>query len=159
ALSDWSPAAMEESLRALAEQRGIGGGKLFQPLRVALTGLGVSPGIFDVMVMLGRERTVARIAQAEAQLATMVGAACRSAERTAVDPAVPRAPLTAVERKLWHYLIDFLAAHTFQPSVREIARHFRIPSTKTVVDLIGSLEAKGYVRRTAGRSRGLVIEG
>lgn len=76
-----------------------------------------------------------------------------------MDPAAPRAPLTAVERKLWHYLIDFLAAHTFQPSVREIARHFRIPSTKTVVDLIGSLEAKGYVRRTAGRSRGLVIEG
>ena len=75
ALSDWSPTAMEESLRALAEQRGIGGGKLFQPLRVALTGLGVSPGIFDVMVMLGRERTVARIAQAEAKLATMVGAA------------------------------------------------------------------------------------
>jgi glutamyl-tRNA synthetase len=75
ALADWSPGAMEESLRALAEQRGIGGGKLFQPLRVALTGLGVSPGIFDVMIMLGRERTVARIAQAEAKLATMAAGA------------------------------------------------------------------------------------
>ncbi|MBL8996762.1 MAG: hypothetical protein JNL44_05540 [Gemmatimonadetes bacterium] len=71
----------------------------------------------------------------------------------------PRAPLTAVERKLWRFLIDFLAEHTFQPSVREIARQFRIPSTKTVADLLGSLEAKGYIRRTPGRSRGVVIEG
>lgn len=71
----------------------------------------------------------------------------------------PRAPLTTVEQKLWHFLIDFLAEHTFQPSVREIARHFRIPSTKTVADLLASLDAKGYVRRTPGRSRGLVIEG
>jgi repressor LexA len=71
----------------------------------------------------------------------------------------PRAPLTAVERRLWHFLIDFLAEHTFQPSVREIARHFRIPSTKTVVDLLASLETKGYIRRAPGRSRGVVIEG
>jgi repressor LexA len=71
----------------------------------------------------------------------------------------PRAPLTAVERKVWHFLIDFLAEHTFQPSVREIARHFRIPSTKTVADLLASIEAKGYIRRSPGRSRGVVIEG
>lgn len=71
----------------------------------------------------------------------------------------PRAPLTSVEQKLWHFLIDFLAEHTFQPSVREIARHFRIPSTKTVADLLASLETKGYIRRSPGRSRGVVIEG
>jgi len=71
----------------------------------------------------------------------------------------PRAPLTPVEQRLWQYLIDFLGEHTYQPSVREIARHFRIPSTRTVTDLIGSLEAKGYVRRTPGRSRGVVIAG
>lgn len=71
----------------------------------------------------------------------------------------PRAPLTAVERKLWYFLIDFLAEHTFQPSVREMARHFRIPSTKTVADLLTSLEQKGYIRRAPGRSRGVVIEG
>lgn len=75
------------------------------------------------------------------------------------DVDSPRAPLTAVERKLWHFLIDFLAEHTFQPSVREIARHFRIPSTKTVADLLGSLQTKGYIRRAPGRSRGVVIEG
>lgn len=71
----------------------------------------------------------------------------------------PRAPLTSVESKLWHFLIDYLAEHTFQPSVREIARRFRIPSTKTVGDLLRSLESKGYIRRVAGRSRGVVIEG
>ena len=38
------------------------GWKIFQPLRVALTGLSVSPGIFDVLLTLGRERSLARIA-------------------------------------------------------------------------------------------------
>jgi glutamyl-tRNA synthetase len=62
----WEPAAMEESLRALAERLGFGdkAGKLFQPLRVALTGLGVSPGIFEVLLMLGRERSLGRITAA-----------------------------------------------------------------------------------------------
>lgn len=71
----------------------------------------------------------------------------------------PRAPLTAVEQKLWQFLLDHLATHSFQPSVREIARHFRIPSTRTVSDLIESLERKGYLRRTPGRSRGVVLAG
>jgi glutamyl-tRNA synthetase len=57
----WDPAAMETELRQLAETRGIGTGKLFQPLRVALTGLAESPGIFDVLVVLGRERSLARL--------------------------------------------------------------------------------------------------
>ena len=52
---------MEEALRTQAEHHGIGAGKLFQPLRVALTGLTVSPGIFDVLALLGRERSLARI--------------------------------------------------------------------------------------------------
>ena len=73
--------------------------------------------------------------------------------------AAPREPLTPVERKVYHFLIDYLAEHTFQPSVREVARHFRIPSTKTVTDLFGALERKGYIRRAPGRSRGVVIEG
>lgn len=69
-LAAWEPAAMEEALRALAERLGFGdkAGKLFQPLRVALTGLGVSPGIFDVLLMLGRERSLGRIDSAVAWL-------------------------------------------------------------------------------------------
>jgi glutamyl-tRNA synthetase len=69
-LASWEPAAMEEALRALGERLGFGekAGKIFQPLRVALTGLGVSPGIFDVLLMLGRERSLARIDAAVARL-------------------------------------------------------------------------------------------
>ncbi len=55
---------MEESLRKLAEELGISGGKIFQPLRVALTGKTVSPGIFDVLYFLGRDRSLARLDQA-----------------------------------------------------------------------------------------------
>jgi glutamyl-tRNA synthetase len=61
ALTAWEPDVMESALRQLAEQRGIGAGKLFQPLRVALTGSAASPGIFDVLVLLGRERSLARL--------------------------------------------------------------------------------------------------
>jgi glutamyl-tRNA synthetase len=60
-VSEWSPTALEESLRALAAARGVGAGALFQPLRVALTGMTASPGIFEVLELLGRERTLERI--------------------------------------------------------------------------------------------------
>jgi glutamyl-tRNA synthetase len=59
---------MEETLRALAERRGVAAGKLLQPLRVALTGLTVSPGIFDVLLMLGRDRALSRLDAAERYL-------------------------------------------------------------------------------------------
>ena len=62
--TEWEPAAMEDALRKLAEARGVSGGRIFQPLRVALTGLGVSPGIFDVLMMLGRDLSLARIGRA-----------------------------------------------------------------------------------------------
>jgi glutamyl-tRNA synthetase len=58
---DWTTEPLEHALRGVAERRGIGAGKLFQPLRVALTGSAVSPGIFDVLTLLGRERALARI--------------------------------------------------------------------------------------------------
>ena len=67
-VEDWSQTPLEEELRALAESRGTSGGKLFQPMRVALTGLGVSPGIFDVLVALGKERSLRRL---EAAIATL----------------------------------------------------------------------------------------
>jgi glutamyl-tRNA synthetase len=75
-LPAWEPAAMEEALRALAERLGFGekAGKIFQPLRVALTGLSVSPGIFDVLVMLGRDRSLARLDAAVARLGRTVDA-------------------------------------------------------------------------------------
>jgi len=62
-LERWEPAAMEETLRVLAERLGFGekAGRVFQHLRVALTGLAASPGIFDVLLMLGRDRALTRI--------------------------------------------------------------------------------------------------
>mgnify|MGYP001616692274 CR=1 FL=1 len=61
AAKDWSLSSLEEELRQLAEQLGTTGGNIFQPLRVALTGLTVSPGIFDVLEMLGQKRSIQRI--------------------------------------------------------------------------------------------------
>jgi glutamyl-tRNA synthetase len=74
-VATWESAAMEEALRVLAERLGFGekAGKLFQPLRVALTGLSVSPGIFDVLLMLGRERSLLRIDSAVAWLGRPAG--------------------------------------------------------------------------------------
>ena len=51
----------EQALRTLAESRGISAGKLIHPLRLALTGRGASPPIFDVAVVLGKERTLRRL--------------------------------------------------------------------------------------------------
>jgi glutamyl-tRNA synthetase len=67
-LAAWTPDAMEQALRSLAEARGVAAGKLFQPLRVALTGVSVSPGIFEVLALLGRERSLQRIKQALVRL-------------------------------------------------------------------------------------------
>jgi glutamyl-tRNA synthetase len=53
--------ATEQALRALAEERGVSAAKLIHPLRLALTGKGASPPIFDVAVVLGRERTLRRL--------------------------------------------------------------------------------------------------
>jgi glutamyl-tRNA synthetase len=60
-LGTWDAPALEASLRGLAEAKGLGAGKLFQPLRVALTGVAESPGIFDVLLLIGRERSLARV--------------------------------------------------------------------------------------------------
>jgi glutamyl-tRNA synthetase len=66
ALGAWSAAAAEAAVRDFAEKTGIKLGQVAQPLRAALTGRLTSPGIFDVLAVLGREESLARIAdQAE----------------------------------------------------------------------------------------------
>ncbi len=59
---DWTMPGLEASLKTMAEELGLGLGKLAQPLRAALTGQTTSPGIFDVLVLLGRDESLARIA-------------------------------------------------------------------------------------------------
>ena len=51
----------ETALRALAESSGVGAGKLIHPLRLALTGKGSSPPVFDVAVLLGKSRSMRRL--------------------------------------------------------------------------------------------------
>ncbi len=59
--NSWTIEALEASTKALAEDLGLGLGKLAQPMRAALTGTTTSPGIFDVLVLLGREEALARL--------------------------------------------------------------------------------------------------
>jgi len=51
----------EQALRALAERIGVSAAKMIHPLRLALTGRSSSPPIFDVAVLLGRQRTLRRL--------------------------------------------------------------------------------------------------
>ena len=68
ALSDWTAAATEGAVRETAEALGVKLGDLAQPLRAALTGRATSPGIFEVMEILGRDESLGRLAdQAGAQ--------------------------------------------------------------------------------------------
>jgi len=61
ALGDWSAASAEQVVRVYAEQAGLKLGKVAQPLRAALTGRSTSPGVFDVLAVLGRDESLARI--------------------------------------------------------------------------------------------------
>jgi glutamyl-tRNA synthetase len=60
-LPEWTIDAFEIPLKSLAEAREIGLGKVAQPLRAALTGRSTSPGIFDVLFLLGREECLQRV--------------------------------------------------------------------------------------------------
>jgi len=62
----WTTEATEQAVRSFAELRGAKLGAVAQPLRAALVGATVSPGIFEVMIALGREETLARLADAAA---------------------------------------------------------------------------------------------
>lgn len=61
AIPEWNEEAIEQAVRAVAEKADIKLGKLAQPLRAALTGSAVSPGIFEVAAVLERAETLARL--------------------------------------------------------------------------------------------------
>src|SRR6478609_809213 len=64
ALEDWDGEAIEVALRGVIDARHAKPKDVFQPVRVALAGTTVSPGIFETLAVLGREESLARIAQA-----------------------------------------------------------------------------------------------
>jgi glutamyl-tRNA synthetase len=57
----WEPEGVERALRDVVERSGLKAKAVFQPLRVALTGTTVSPGIFETVALLGRDETLARV--------------------------------------------------------------------------------------------------
>ena len=61
-LKEWTVEATEQAVRDVAEAEGVKLGQVAQPLRAALTGRATSPGIFDVLMLLGREEGLARVA-------------------------------------------------------------------------------------------------
>ena len=62
AVHNWDTEALDAAVRRVAEDRGVKLGQLAQPLRAALTGRKTSPGIFDVLALLGRDESLGRIA-------------------------------------------------------------------------------------------------
>lgn len=63
-VQSWTVEAIEDAIRRVAEDAGLGLGKVAQPLRAALTGRTVSPGIFDVLFLLGKEESLERLTDA-----------------------------------------------------------------------------------------------
>lgn len=66
----WTEAELESILRLQAEKAGVAAGKLIHPLRLALLGVAVSPGIFEVLTVMGREKALSRLDMALSRLAS-----------------------------------------------------------------------------------------
>jgi len=66
----WEATRIEDALRALAERRGEKPRQAFQPIRLAVTGSKVSPGLFESLELLGKDESLARLAAAAASGAT-----------------------------------------------------------------------------------------
>ena len=63
-MDDFSERKLEESIRGLAEKLGLSAGQLIHPVRLALTGFGISPGLFEVMNILGKDTVIRRLDKA-----------------------------------------------------------------------------------------------
>ena len=61
---EWTPEALEKSLRELAEKRGVPAGKIFQPIRIALTGGTVSEPVNELLYVMGKENVLRRLGSA-----------------------------------------------------------------------------------------------
>src|SRR6266702_90424 len=62
--TEWTPEQLERRLRALAEQRGVAAGKIFQPIRIALTGGTVSEPVNELLYVVGKDASVKRLEDA-----------------------------------------------------------------------------------------------
>jgi len=62
--SEWTAAALEQTLRALAERQGVAAGKVFQPIRIALTGGTVSEPVNELLYVVGKDAALKRLESA-----------------------------------------------------------------------------------------------
>jgi len=60
-VTEWSPESLEKVLRSLAEQRNVAAGKVFQPIRIALTGGTVSEPVNELLSVVGKEAALRRL--------------------------------------------------------------------------------------------------
>ena len=67
---DWTPQAIEQALRTVADQKGVAAGKIFQPIRIALTGGTVSEPVNDLLYVVGKDAALARLAAAAVESGT-----------------------------------------------------------------------------------------
>jgi len=63
---EWTPEHLEQALRSLAEQRGVAAGKIFQPIRIALTGGTVSEPVNELLFVIGKDAALRRLEAAPA---------------------------------------------------------------------------------------------
>ena len=63
-LTDWTPDELEQRLRALALERGVAAGKIFQPIRIALTGGTVSEPVNELLYVVGKDEALKRLEEA-----------------------------------------------------------------------------------------------
>jgi glutamyl-tRNA synthetase len=71
AMDDWSAEPLEKMIESVCEEKQVGMGKVAQPIRVAVTGSTVSPGITDTLILLGKEKTISRIKRLLAERPTV----------------------------------------------------------------------------------------
>ncbi|HVH08410.1 MAG TPA: glutamate--tRNA ligase [Gemmatimonadales bacterium] len=67
ALTEWAPESLERALRGLADERGVAAGKVFQPIRIALTGGTVSEPVNELLYVVGKEAALQRLRDAVAR--------------------------------------------------------------------------------------------
>jgi len=70
AIAEWTAENIETELRSVAEARGIGAGKLIHPLRIGSTGIGVTPDIFTISELLGKDEVLQRLAAFQSYLSS-----------------------------------------------------------------------------------------
>ena len=69
----FEPAELESSLGRILAEHDVKPGKLYQPIRVAISGTSVSPGIFESLAVLGKDRSIDRIERALERLSAESG--------------------------------------------------------------------------------------